>query len=191
MEDSKEKGPAPDQPTEEDIHEDLKCPICLSLFRGATETSCGHSFCGRCLLDYLKRQNDCPICRAPIISAHPSWSLRRLVENARRRNGETIDETEERDQRDLDTQLPQSTPQGFIASIREDFRTLKELLSGNGGRRYWQAWIAITVCLIYVILPLDFIPDWTSALAFVDDLFIILWLVLFLRNVVREWRREQ
>ena len=24
----------------------LKCPICFSLLEGASETNCGHSFCG-------------------------------------------------------------------------------------------------------------------------------------------------
>ncbi|XP_011270517.1 hypothetical protein CAOG_08862 [Capsaspora owczarzaki ATCC 30864] len=62
----------------------LECPICMSLFRSATDLSCGHSFCASCISTQLQQvepnQRRCPICRTPVTSIHPSYSLRRVVD---------------------------------------------------------------------------------------------------------------
>ncbi|XP_072098591.1 E3 ubiquitin-protein ligase TRIM65 isoform X1 [Mobula birostris] len=49
-----------------DLEEKLSCAICLELFTEPVTTPCGHSFCRRCLSDYLDRQQlpTCPACRA-------------------------------------------------------------------------------------------------------------------------------
>ncbi|KAM3840610.1 LOW QUALITY PROTEIN: E3 ubiquitin-protein ligase RNF170-like [Vipera latastei] len=47
---------------------DLSCPICLQTANFPVETSCGHFFCGYCLIEYWKhgswlRAINCPLCR--------------------------------------------------------------------------------------------------------------------------------
>ncbi|CAK9277059.1 unnamed protein product [Sphagnum jensenii] len=44
---------------------ELKCAICLSLFRQAAALSCNHTFCNVCILQSLKRSSCCPICKLP------------------------------------------------------------------------------------------------------------------------------
>ncbi|XP_055510105.1 tripartite motif-containing protein 65-like isoform X3 [Leucoraja erinacea] len=48
-----------------ELEEKLSCPICMELFTEPATMPCGHSFCLRCLQDYLGRQRlpDCPSCR--------------------------------------------------------------------------------------------------------------------------------
>ena len=36
-----------------------------------------------CLAEYLKQRKECPICRIIVISVHPSFSLRKLVDAQR------------------------------------------------------------------------------------------------------------
>jgi hypothetical protein len=59
----------------------LQCPICYDLLADATETNCGHCFCRSCLKKSILVTLDCPICRKPIEFIHPSFTIRKLVEN--------------------------------------------------------------------------------------------------------------
>lgn len=43
-----------------------ECPICIEVYDNETLLTCGHAFCGRCILDYLSRFSSnatCPLCR--------------------------------------------------------------------------------------------------------------------------------
>ena len=46
------------------------CPICFEDIGDVNNciTSCGHSFCCKCLLVTIKRYNNCPICRTPLVT---------------------------------------------------------------------------------------------------------------------------
>ncbi|MDP2438729.1 MAG: RING-HC finger protein, partial [archaeon] len=63
----------------------LTCVICAMLIEGAVSTSCGHEFCCACLLTYIElpggdpTNRPCPVCRARIQYAHPSYGMRRLA----------------------------------------------------------------------------------------------------------------
>ncbi|XP_041471570.1 tripartite motif-containing protein 59-like [Lytechinus variegatus] len=51
------------------LQDDLKCPVCLGLFTDAIMLpTCGHTFCRRCLREYLQSYRHlghmvCPVCR--------------------------------------------------------------------------------------------------------------------------------
>ena len=62
------------------MEEALKCPICLDIMDGAVETSCGHAFCTLCLIDHFTTEPFCPVCRKEIEQAHPSYSLRTVID---------------------------------------------------------------------------------------------------------------
>jgi len=42
------------------IDDDLTCEICLQPLVDPVDTKCGHTFCARCIKNYLKLQNKCP-----------------------------------------------------------------------------------------------------------------------------------
>ncbi|KAF5401560.1 hypothetical protein PHET_04895 [Paragonimus heterotremus] len=48
---------------------DIFCPICLSVYEDPVRSVCNHSFCKRCILDYVKSIREsrerltCPLCR--------------------------------------------------------------------------------------------------------------------------------
>jgi len=44
----------------------LFCTICQEVFEDPKRTNCGHTFCLNCLLEWNKKNNQCPICRQKI-----------------------------------------------------------------------------------------------------------------------------
>ncbi|ESO97584.1 hypothetical protein LOTGIDRAFT_103997 [Lottia gigantea] len=65
------------------VDEDLTCQICLQPLVNPLDTKCGHTFCQRCLKNYLKIQKQCPLDRLPLTikDCSPSSILvRRLLD---------------------------------------------------------------------------------------------------------------
>jgi hypothetical protein len=58
----------PGEPIEEDCAD---CPICMNTVRmsKATKTICDHVFCKNCLNKWLRRNNNCPICRTVLVES--------------------------------------------------------------------------------------------------------------------------
>jgi len=67
----------------------LECPICCDLFQNATETVCGHCFCDFCLNKCLEKENLCPVCKKSPSPVHPSFTIRRIVDEYRKKKGLT------------------------------------------------------------------------------------------------------
>ncbi|KAK3103865.1 hypothetical protein FSP39_022510 [Pinctada imbricata] len=51
------------------IDDDLTCLICLQPLVNPVDTRCGHTFCSRCLKNYLKMKQMCPVDRSPLTLA--------------------------------------------------------------------------------------------------------------------------
>jgi hypothetical protein len=39
------------------------CPICFNKINEGETTSCGHTFCLKCINEWFKKNNNCPLCR--------------------------------------------------------------------------------------------------------------------------------
>ena len=50
------------------VDEDLMCHICLQPLVNPVDTKCSHTFCTRCLENYLCIQKQCPVDRLPLSS---------------------------------------------------------------------------------------------------------------------------
>ncbi|XP_073492557.1 RING finger protein 151 [Aquarana catesbeiana] len=50
----------------ENPDDDLLCSICHGVLRCPVMVCCGHIFCRKCILQWLKRQQTCPCCRTEV-----------------------------------------------------------------------------------------------------------------------------
>jgi hypothetical protein len=51
---------------ESSINNNLKCSICKDPFEEPVKTRCDHTFCYKCIEQWINTVNSCPICRSPI-----------------------------------------------------------------------------------------------------------------------------
>ena len=47
-----------------------KCTLCLEPMKDPSSTTCGHTFCFTCILDWLGEKQECPLCRQRALSQH-------------------------------------------------------------------------------------------------------------------------
>lgn len=88
----------------------------------------------------------------------------------------------------------QSKLQRFFA----DFKLLFSLLSDFFGGRYKQVpWLVISsvgAAFLYVLSPIDFIPDFIPFIGFIDDASVMAFCIKLIRKDVakyREWKQNQ
>lgn len=46
-----------------------KCPMCLESWKDAAVVTCGHIFCWRCIMLWLREREECPLCRVKCLPA--------------------------------------------------------------------------------------------------------------------------
>ena len=63
------------------ISKEFECLICLDLLVEPCTTMCGHTFCKRCLIKYLEKEQKCPMCRKPIFQSPETLSTNFVLEN--------------------------------------------------------------------------------------------------------------
>ena len=51
------------------IEQHFTCPICLGKLHETCITSCGHRYCGKCIKEWVDRNNKCPCCNGHILSS--------------------------------------------------------------------------------------------------------------------------
>ncbi|XP_010876690.1 E3 ubiquitin-protein ligase rnf8 isoform X2 [Esox lucius] len=62
------------------LENELQCIICSELFIEAVTVNCTHSFCLHCIREWLKRKDECPICRQAILSQTRSLVLDNCID---------------------------------------------------------------------------------------------------------------
>lgn len=62
---------------------------------------------------------------------------------------------------------------GFIQKLPDLFRMFRDIIKGVYKPRIWGFLIPI-LALIYLIFPLDFVPDFIPIIGFVDDITLVL-----------------
>lgn len=63
------------------MDEQLTCSICSELFVKATTLNCMHTFCHHCIHLWIKKQKECPVCRAPVSSMNISIAIDNFIES--------------------------------------------------------------------------------------------------------------
>ncbi|XP_071117218.1 E3 ubiquitin-protein ligase RNF170-like [Haliotis cracherodii] len=169
----------------------LTCPICLADAAFAIETNCGHVFCGHCVITYWQHGQwlgavRCPVCRQQI-----TLLLRNFTE------GENIEDSAERrvilDQISNYNRRFSGEPRPITDYIRDLPVLLRHAYTEffSVGGLIWMFRLRVIVCffaaLLYFISPLDIIPEAVfGLLGFLDDLFIILLLAIYITIIYRQ-----
>ncbi|XP_022658952.1 E3 ubiquitin-protein ligase RNF170-like isoform X1 [Varroa jacobsoni] len=174
---------------------DEKCFICLEGLRLPVETNCGHAFCAICLLDWLEgsRSNEvktsCPVCRSHVYVllkcfAQPSEDdeqqmrqIRRINQYNRRHSGE---------------------PRPWIEHVRDLPLLLRHVFNeffSLGGLMYMfrlRIFLCFLAALVYLISPLDMIPEAVfGLLGLLDDLFVLVLLGVYMTLIYRRFLAER
>ncbi|XP_072023250.1 E3 ubiquitin-protein ligase RNF170-like [Amphiura filiformis] len=167
---------------------DPTCPICLVEKRFATETNCGHVFCGMCLITYWRHGTwlgaiACPVCRQQVTVLFPCF----------REVDVTVEEAQTVSNAINDYNRRFSGDPRPIMDILRDLPTLlrhamREFFSFSG--LVWMFRLRIILCffaaIVYFISPLDIIPEAVfGVLGFLDDIFVLLLLAIYVTIIYR------
>eukprot|EP01111_Echinosteliopsis_oligospora_P018718 TRINITY_DN873_c0_g1_i1.p1 TRINITY_DN873_c0_g1~~TRINITY_DN873_c0_g1_i1.p1 ORF type:complete len:189 (+),score=7.26 TRINITY_DN873_c0_g1_i1:61-627(+) len=174
--------------------EHLECPICLSPFSHACTTSCGHCFCGSCLLDYWQKQGKsqklkCPIDRREVSMIIPNYVLRREVLHQLKESGET-----NVDAADIDSKIDEyngffaNAPQPVTERLRDDLVVWNLMRSGGNTLYSLLTYASLVFATIYLFFPFDLIPDSYGLIGYMDDLALFagaIWFIIYLVEVYK------
>lgn len=181
------------------------CPICLVAFRAdpsdpnvsttlgiPVETNCGHLFCSECLLRFHQVSTivsalNCPVCRQRVTLLMWDRSAQQIG------GGLTPEQRAQVAAIQAYNRRFSGQPRSLIDILRDMPILLRHfvrnLFSVNGIRLLFRfrSIVFITTCLLYIILPLDLLPEALfGILGLLDDIFIILcavtWMSIQYRN---------
>ncbi|XP_077108263.1 E3 ubiquitin-protein ligase RNF170 [Ranitomeya variabilis] len=169
------------------FYSDMSCPVCLQQATFPVETNCGHLFCGPCIVAYWRYGSwlgaiSCPICRQtvtllfPVFQASEEQDAQEILQEVNSYNRRFSGQPRSLMDRIMD--LP--------TLLRHAFR---EMFSVGGLFRMFR--IRIVLCLLgalfYLVSPLDIIPEALfGILGFMDDLFVIFLLLIYISIMYRE-----
>ncbi|KFK44346.1 hypothetical protein AALP_AA1G245800 [Arabis alpina] len=174
------------QPSENDV-----CSICHSHFNAPCQANCSHWFCGKCIMLVWRYGSTlspckCPLCRRPITLLVPS-------EDALR--GRNDDATVSEALRDVETynRVFGGQSNGLVQRMRDlPFllpRLLREMMDPQRTLPLViraRVYIALIMSAIYIISPIDIIPEGVlGVIGLLDDLLIGLIFFLYVAALYR------
>ncbi|XP_019645420.1 PREDICTED: E3 ubiquitin-protein ligase RNF170-like [Branchiostoma belcheri] len=163
------------------------CPICLDRAKFATETNCGHVFCGPCILRYWDRDTrpvKCPYCRQSVTLLMKCFS----EEDLRSPDQDSVSQQVIQYNR---TFLEE--PRGFITSLRDLPTILRHVwadMFSVGGLFTLLTWermpVYLFTCALYLASPIDVLPEmFFGPLGLLDDAYVVIRLLIYVSNVYR------
>jgi len=171
------------------------CAICLGEATLALETNCGHVYCGNCILEVWRRSNAlqatlCPYCRQRVTIMLPYFSQEE-------RDTADLTEIEQRSALLAEVHTYNRRYSGEPRTLMEMIRDLPVLLrhlvhylfSGEGLHLAFQLRVAVLAAmwLLYLLSPLDLIPEAVFGLVgLLDDLVIFLLISMYLTFFFRQ-----
>lgn len=173
-------------------HRDVTCPVCLCDAQYPVETNCGHIFCANCMVTYWNTGRWTGAVRCPSCRQQVTILLRCFSE------AEQQTRTEER-QRLVDSiNLYNRRYSGQPLSWGEYIRDLPTILRHcfydffSLGGLIWMFRLRILVCfvvaLLYLLSPLDVIPEVAFGLfGLLDDIFVVLLLAIYISIIYRRY----
>ncbi|XP_072129910.1 E3 ubiquitin-protein ligase RNF170-like [Mobula birostris] len=175
------------------FHGDLHCPICLQVPTLPVETSCGHLFCGPCIIAYWKHGSwlgpvSCPLCRRKVSllcclshENHQEWHGQQILRDIREYNKRFSGQP--RPFADYVFDMPLLLQMAF-----------RGLLTMTG--LVWIFRLRIAICffgaIIHLTSPLDIIPEaFSGILRTFDDLTVVILLLFCMINICQQMGLEE
>nr|XP_039261518.1 E3 ubiquitin-protein ligase RNF170-like [Styela clava] len=173
------------------FYSDQRCPICLQEARLPVETNCGHLFCAHCIITYWRFGNwlgavNCPVCRQQV-----SLLLRNFQagENHSEATRDALTNINDYNRRFS------GQPRPILDYIRDIPALMRHLWSEffSMGGLVFMFRVRIVLCaiaiLLYLISPLDFLPEAVfGIIGLLDDVFVLMLVLIYMtviyRNVV-------
>ena len=172
-----------------------QCPICLDQMAMATETNCGHVFCGPCIIAYWENGAsalngmNCPICRQSVSLLLPFFTEEDTNSDNSRECLAKIHVYNRRFSGERRTLIE------YIQDFPVLFRhLLRELVSVDGLVWMFRARIILylSLAVVYLISPLDLIPEaLTGVLGFFDDIIVLMVVLVYVTVLYRHHITEQ
>jgi len=149
-------------------------------------TSCGHAFCGPCLLTLWNRNKEipisCPIDRSTVSILIPSYTLRAAVTAINK----VINPN-------CDTEIQQynqkfsNAPRTLLNTMTEDITLIRRAVRESLLYKI-MVYVTIAFVVLYFLMPYDLIPD-TSIIGFIDDIALVIGGIIVLFWFA-EWYRD-
>ena len=125
------------------------CSICLETTKDPFQSKCSHSFCNKCIMQWITQNDDCPLCRNPISDSPTIITIDEEAE------GEPIFIVEisnkalsKEEKKDIDDRL-----NDFIDNLNDSFCVYKWKESTDG---LW--YTAIRKQNYYIDMKIDIVP---------------------------------
>ncbi|XP_078488684.1 E3 ubiquitin-protein ligase RNF170 [Ciona intestinalis] len=170
------------------FYSDHRCPICLQDARCSVETNCGHLFCGQCIITYWRYGNwlgavQCPVCRQMV-----SLLMRNFQRNSDNEETREVESNINEYNRRFSGQ-PRPLLD-YLWDLPALLRHLwREFFSVGGLVMMFRAriFLCFVAVLLYVLSPLDILPEAVlGVIGFIDDFFIFLLVLVYVTIIYRQ-----
>ncbi|XP_063676452.1 E3 ubiquitin-protein ligase RNF170-like [Bolinopsis microptera] len=165
------------------------CPICLDTTSYPVQTNCGHVFCGACMLacwdhsEWLLSPMPCPMCRQTITLIFLHFNETELT-TVNQERPQLLDKIGSYNRRFS------GAPRPWMDYIY-DIPTLIRRMWSDSGLDFlmrFRIYAYFALALIYVIAPLDLLPESVFGVAgVIDDIIVIVIIALYVTNTYRTY----
>ena len=175
-----------------ELPRDVTCPICMAVPTLPLETNCGHVFCMNCFALYWTHVGDfqpanCPMCRSRVTLLMLSQRREEYL-----RDADNLAKVESYNRRHS------GQPRSFIEQLYDTPAFLRHLFHAffTPGVLHLTYSIRIVMVLIallvYVVSPLDIIPESVfGVFGMIDDVIIVIFLLCLVGNLYRAFLVER
>jgi len=171
------------------------CCICFGDITREVSSTCGHIFCGKCLIEFWESKNknklQCPLCRRDINMIIINFSTSDVPPNDLEtkkviRDIKFYNKCFSKHPRTI-YQVLQDSPYLmrrliFSLSTREGFTFFLKRVLGS---------LYILALVVYILSPLDLIPDYIMILGWIDDAVAVIYLILYVTILYYNFLRER
>ena len=165
------------------------CPICLDVTSYPVQTNCGHMFCGACVLacwdhgEWLLSPMPCPMCRQTITLIFLHFTETEIG-NVYQERPQLVDKIGSYNRRFS------GAPRPWMDYIY-DIPTLIRRMWSDSGLDFlmrFRIYAYFALALIYVVAPLDLLPESVFGVAgVIDDIVVIVIIALYVTNTYRTY----
>lgn len=171
------------------------CCICFGEIDKEVNATCGHIFCGKCLVDFWESKNKCklkcPLCRrdinmiiinfSPYEASYGDPVTRNIIKSIKYYN--ICFSNQPRNMLQVVLDAPYLMRRLIISlSTKEGFTFFLKRVLGS---------LYIIALVVYILSPLDLIPDYIMILGWVDDAIAVIYLIMYVTILYYNFLRER